>query len=188
MTGSMSDVETIINDHCRRGSRLADLLRRHGAQVRDKALAVADKVAHLQPDRDFIARAAMLHDIGIVWTAAPQIHCHGAHPYVCHGVIGRHLLLQYGLTAHGWVCERHVGVGLTAEEIIARRLPLPVRDMRPVTLEETIICYADKFFSKSGGGKAHTLEEVLADLARFGRAQADRFLAWHRQLNLDSPH
>jgi hypothetical protein len=59
------------------------------------------------------------------------------------------MLEDMGLTAEALICERHVGAGISADEICSRRLPLPNRNMLPVTIEEQIICYADKFFSKS---------------------------------------
>lgn len=175
------DPEAIIAEHYRPGSRLWDLVLSHGRRVRDKALAAAAQVPHLQPDTALIAEAALLHDIGVYWTHAPAIHCHGAHPYVCHGIIGRHLLLQYGLQAHGLVCERHVGAGLTRADIAAQRLPLPLREMVPVTLEEIIVCYADNFFSKTNGGREHDPDAVLAQLGRYGAGPVQRFMRWHRQ-------
>lgn len=177
------DPEAIIDAHYRPGSRLAEIVRGHGRRVRDKALTVAAKVPHLQPDTAFIAQAAMLHDIGIYCTFAPAIDCHGRQPYVCHGIIGRQILAQHGLEAHGLVCERHVGAGIARADIAAQRLPLPMRDMLPVSLEEIIVCYADKFFSKSNGGQAHSLDTVLAGLARYGPDPVERFMRWHRQFN-----
>mgnify|MGYP004420939777 CR=1 FL=1 len=50
------------------------------------------------------------------------------------------------------VCERHTGTGLTDEVIKQRQLPLPAGDYRPETLEEQLICYADKFYSKRHEG------------------------------------
>jgi uncharacterized protein len=156
------------------------LLRRHGRQVAQKALAVADRLAHLNPDRRFLFEAAMLHDVGIFQTDSPALGCHGDAPYVCHGVLGRRLLEDIGLARHALVCERHVGTGLSAEEIRARRLPLPERDMRPVSLEEEVICYADKFFSKNGrtAEDGRSVAEVAALLAAYGPEQADRFRRW----------
>jgi uncharacterized protein len=156
------------------------LLRRHGRQVAQKALAVADRLAHLNPDRRFLFEAAMLHDIGIFQTDAPALGCHGQAPYVCHGVLGRRLLADIDLPRHGLVCERHVGTGLSIEEIRGRHLPLPVRDMRPVSLEEEIICYADKFFSKNGrhNGEGRSVAEVAALLAGYGPEQVARFRRW----------
>jgi hypothetical protein len=48
------------------------------------------------------------------------------------------------------VCERHIGVGISIAEIQHHNLPLPSRDMIPVSIEEQLICYSDKFFSKNG--------------------------------------
>jgi len=39
-------------------------------------------------------------------------------------------------------------MGLTVEDIDNKGFPLPRRDMRPLSLEERIICFADKFYSK----------------------------------------
>lgn len=174
------DPTEILFEHYPADSPLTSTLLRHSEQVRDKALEVAWKVAHLNPDMTFIAEAAMLHDIGIYRTAAPGLGCLGPVPYVCHGVIGRQILETYGLGGHALVCERHVGVGISRQEIRDRNLPLPPRDMLPVSLEEIIICYADKFFSKSNGGTAHCPENIVAELQPFGSEQVDRFLKWHR--------
>jgi uncharacterized protein len=55
--------------------------------------------------------------------------------------------------------------------------------MRPVTMEEKIICYADKFFSKDGrrGQTARSIPEIVAMLRRHGAAHVHRFQAWSRQ-------
>ena len=45
--------------------------------------------------------------------------------------------------------KRHTGAGLTKKEIIEQELPLPQQDFLPETTEEKLICYADKFFSKT---------------------------------------
>jgi uncharacterized protein len=172
----------ILFEHYQEGDPLTRTLLRHCEQVRDKALSVGRKVAHLKPDLAFIAEGAMLHDIGIYRTAAAKIGCLGDAPYVCHGVIGRQILEQYGLNGHALVCERHVGVGISLKEIRDRNLPLPLRDMLPISLEEIIICYADKFFSKSNGGTPHSPEAIVTELQSFGREQVDRFLNWHRLL------
>ncbi len=175
------DPLAIIHVHYRPGLRLTEILLTHGREVREKALAVARHVAHLQPDMDFIAEAALLHDIGIFGTTAPAIECHGTQPYVCHGIIGRQLLEKYGLPAHGLVCERHVGAGITKADIQAQQLPLPLRQMVPDSLEEAIICYADKFFSKAKSGRQRSLKKVIAQLTRYGQDQVDRFMGWHAQ-------
>lgn len=170
----------IIREFYPPGTRLHDLLLSHSRAVAGRALEIAAGLKDLGPDMEFIEEAALLHDIGIYWTDAPGIGCQGTHPYVCHGTIGRDLLENRGLPRHGRVCECHVGVGFSAEEIRACRLPLPVRDMVPVTLEEEIICYADKFFSKKWqpNGRALPFESVLNNLRGYGEDKARRFLQW----------
>ena len=150
------------------------------------ALAVAAKVSHLKPNRVLIEQAAFLHDIGIGQTDAPSLGCHGNQPYVCHGVFGRTIMEKQGQNRIAMICERHVGVGLTATEIQSRKLPLPQRDMLPVTVEEQIICYADKFFSKTGPGAHHkkSFNDIILGLAQFGNGQVSRFGKLHERFGM----
>lgn len=164
-------------------ARLTQLLMDHSRRVADKALDVARQVPHLKTDSTFIFEAAVLHDIGILHTHAPSIHCNGTAPYVCHGVLGRQLLENHGLYAHALVCERHVGTGITTADIQHQNLPLPLRDMQPVTLEETIVCYADKFFSKNKNGAEEDLKAVLDKLTCYGQEKVEAFLKFHRMFN-----
>jgi hypothetical protein len=49
-----------------------------------------------------------------------------------------------------------------------QQLPLPARDMFPLSVEERLICYADKFFSKTDNGRHEkTIDEITAGLARY---------------------
>lgn len=182
----MSSIEPlrIIGDYYPPGSPIYDMLVRHGEQVAAKALTVADHLGTAALiDKPLLHEAAMLHDIGIFMTDTPALGCHGDHPYICHGTLGRELLERHGLDRHALVCERHVGVGLSARDIEQQQLPLPVRDMRPLTIEEEIICYADKFYSKNGRQKpaARSIPEIIAMLRRYGEPPAQRFQAWVRR-------
>jgi uncharacterized protein len=161
-------------------SRCFRILMEHGRLVAGKALAAAARVAHLSPDLDFIQSAAMLHDIGIFLTHSPILDCHGSAPYIRHGIIGRDLLHALDLPRHGLVCERHVGVGISIEDIQRFGLPLPQRDMLPVTIEEQIVCFADKFYSKNGQGESRekSVDEIAASLAAFGEDKVQRFMGW----------
>ncbi len=175
------DPIAVLESCCRPGSQAHAIILAHGLQVRDKALAVARSLKLPAARMAFIAQAALLHDIGIVKTATPELGCHGKLPYVCHGEMGARMLEARGLPQHARVCRTHVGVGLTAEEIKKRHLPLPPRDMLPQSLEEQIICYADKFFSKNGGRpREKSLQQVVSGLRRWGDDKVERFLSWHR--------
>jgi uncharacterized protein len=180
---SAIDADAVLREYYPRGSATYEILKRHGEQVGIKALAVADRPDVGPVDKPFLLEAALLHDIGIFMTDTPALGCHGSHPYICHGVLGRELMETHGLLRHALVCERHVGVGLSARDIEAQQLPLPMRNMQPQTLEEEIICYADKFFSKKGANdlKPRTAAEVAALLGRYGREPVRRFHAWARR-------
>jgi uncharacterized protein len=175
----MDPVE-IIGRHYAPASKSHRILLEHGRLVAEKALAAAARVPHLAPDLAFVESAALLHDIGIFLTDSPTLDCHGREPYIRHGILGREILEALGLPRHGLVCERHVGVGLSAEDIRRSGLPLPERDMRPVTVEEKIICYADKFFSKNGSDtpREKSIAEILESLTPYGSDKVERFLGW----------
>lgn len=172
------DYARIIDKYCEGNDKLRDILTLHSEGVARKALAIADAHPELGLDRDFLLEAAMLHDIGIVKTDAPGIECHGTEPYICHGVLGGEMLRAEGLPRHARVCERHTGAGLTAKEIRDRALPLPAVDLLPETLEEQVICYADKFFSKTRPDEEKTFERAEQSVARHGAEGHERFLKW----------
>jgi uncharacterized protein len=50
----------------------------------------------------------------------------------------------------------------------------------PVTLEEKIICYADKFFSKTNGTREKSTDAVIAQLMPYGLDKVQRFKQWRR--------
>jgi len=170
----------IIEQFYKRDSLAYRILVAHGQLVAKKSIAIAARVAHLNPNVLFIQEAALLHDIGMIFTDSPKIGCRGQHPYVCHGVLGRGLLEELGLHRHALICERHVGVGISREDIRSQQLPLPDRDMLPRSIEEQIICYADKFYSKNGrsAGKEKTVEQIMKKLGEYGSDKTRRFHSW----------
>lgn len=178
------DPETIIRDYYPPGSRSFEILLRHGEIVAKKSLEIADRLRHLSPDLTFIHEAAMLHDVGIFMTRAPSIGCSGEHDYVCHGYLGRKLLEEIGLPRHALVAERHTGAGITRKNIMEQRLSLPVREMVPQSLEETIICVADKFHSKTPppSGTFRTYTKIVKKLDAIDPDHARRFSAWATDL------
>lgn len=173
----------ILAEYCGRGSKVFEILVEHGRQVAGKALTAAGRVAELKPDLYFIEKAAMLHDIGILQTASPMFGCTGKEPYIRHGILGRKLLENIQLPDTALVCERHIGAGISAEDVRRHDLPLPERDMLPVSIEEQLICYADKFYSKNGNGtdlgKEKPVDKILNGLAPYGEDKVNQFKKWH---------
>jgi uncharacterized protein len=159
------------------------LLLVHGHLVARLAIRVVELVEKSESvDRVFVEQAALLHDIGMLFTDTPKLGCHGDRPYITHGIIGAEILRKEGLPRHARVCERHIGVGLSIEDIRDQGLPLPLRDMRPQTLEEKIVAYADLFYSKTRQGM-RTAEMVRTALARHGQHKVIVFDEWHRHFN-----
>ena len=120
----------------------------------------------------------MLHDIGILRCDAPGILCHGTEPYIRHGIIGGQMLREEGWERHARVCERHTGTGLTAWDIEQQQLPLPHEDFMPEELEEQVVCYADKFYSKTHPGSERSVVEAMRALEKFGWDGIRRFQKW----------
>lgn len=175
---------SIIHKYYADNEPLLRLLIHHSRQVTDRALKIAKARPALEIDAEFVARAAMLHDIGVFLTDAPGIHCHGTEPYLMHGYLGAQLMRREGYPDIARVCERHTGTGLTAENIRERQLPLPEGDYRPQTMEEKVICYADKFYSKSHPERVRSITDTAASLEKFGHEGVKIFMGWAEMFEL----
>ncbi len=152
----------------------------HVSLVTAKALKIAKRLNLLPEQLIFIEEDSMLHDIGIVKVQGYNLTSEQAFPYICHAPIGREILEREGLPKHALVAERHVGVGITKEEIITHQFPLPHRDMLPESLEEKIICWADLFFGKDPKKLwlEKSLSEVQKHVERYGKRQVTVFREW----------
>lgn len=181
------DYSKIINHFYPEDNELRRLLLVHSRAVADKALHICDRHPELGADSDFVEAAAMLHDIGIMKCDAPGIFCHGTEPYIRHGIMGAEMLRLLepsgALEPFARVCQRHTGAGITRREVLEQGLPMPLPDddsepYMPETIEEQIVCYADKFFSKTKLDREKTMEEVVRSLAKFGTGGVARFQQW----------
>ena len=144
------DYTTLIAKYYNEDADLRRILIVHSEQVARRALRIAHLHPELSLDETFLYEAAMLHDIGIVRCDAPGICCHGAEPYIRHGIIGAAMLREEGYERHARVCERHTGAGLPLDEI------------------------------KSHLDREKTVEQAAQSLAKFGEAGVKRFLSWSR--------
>ena len=161
------DYLSIINKYYADNDPLRALLLKHSRQVADRCLEIVKKHQKLPVDVQFLEEAAMLHDIGIFRCNAPTIYCYGTEPYLRHGPIGGELLRKEGFPRHARVAERHTGTGLPGYE--------------PETLEEEMVCYADKFYSKSHPDRVLTVAQTAESLERFGHDGVLKFLAWAKR-------
>lgn len=181
----VSDINWIFHKYYSDNPALCRIVRIHSEQVAKKALSIAAK-KNLPLDNKDIYCAAMLHDIGVINCHAPDIYAFGSLPYLRHGIEGKKILEENGLTQYGGVCANHTGAGITAKEIRTNNLPLPEIDLIPKSLLEKLICYADKFFSKSHDlTKEKTIDEIIVQMKKFGDDSLNRFIEMHSLF--DSP-
>ena len=161
--------QQIIDKYYPEGSPLRDIYMRHAHSVADFAEELRQRYApELDPSQ--VRAAAMLHDIGIFLTSAPDIHCLGSAPCIQHGPLGAELLRREG--SPEWaarVAERHTGVGIGT--------------LIPETLLEQLVCYADKFYSKSGTMQRKSLSAVEKSMARFGDDNLAAFRRLHSRFS-----
>lgn len=174
------DALKIIDKYYPIDNELKRTLLTHSKQVCKRALEIAVKHSELALNKDILKNGSLLHDIGIFLTYAPGIHCFGKGHYLLHGFYGGQILRNEGYPNLARICERHTGAGLTKETIIAYNLPLPHEDLLPETNEEKVICYADKFYSKSNLSIEKTSEQAYKSLLKFGEEGTERFLIWDK--------
>ena len=201
------DYLALIHRYYPEDNALRRMLLHHSRQVCARALQIVERHPELGANRNLVEAGAMLHDIGIFLTDAPGIHCHGTAHYILHGSLGAQLLrneakqlkkekqqaeqlneeqlqaIQLQEELHFYealarICERHTGTGLTRQTIIERGLPDPQKDLLPETIEEQIICYADKFYSKSQLERERTIPQTLQSLEKFGDEGVEKFRHW----------
>ena len=173
------NVKEIIDFYYPNDDELKNIYNIHAEKVTSLALEMARRHPELNIDMQFVEEAAMLHDLGIFLTDAPRIYCFGTEAYLCHGYLGGKLLRELGHERHARVCERHTGTGLTKEAIIANGWNLPVKDFVPETIEEQLICFADKFYSKTKYLEtARTLEQVVESMAKISPEAVEKVKEW----------
>ena len=97
------------------------------------------------------------------------------------------MLREEGYPRHARVCERHTGAGISRAQVVAQHLPIPAQDFLPETLEEQLVCYADKFYSKSHLDREKPVEKALKSVSKYGEEGACRFRRWMVVFNEDKP-
>lgn len=167
----------IIDKYYPVGSVAREILIDHSRSVAEKAMGLARLHPEMNLDLAFVEEGGWLHDIGVFKCNAPKIGCFGEHDYICHGYLGADLLREEGLPRHALISERHTGTGISLKMIQEGNLPLPHREYMPVTLEEQLICFSDKFFSKTKLGKEKSVDQVIKSLSKYGTESVDRFKA-----------
>ncbi len=131
-------------------------IRRHSEKVAQKALEIANQITKAKVDKDLIEIGSILHDIGRTKT-------HGFN----HALIGGKILRERGFSEKlAKICETHILGGVDKED--AKEFGLPEKDYLPNSLEEKIICLADKLIA---GTKEVSIEERFNRwFSKYGRS------------------
>jgi len=130
-----------IVSHCQACAKISRMLSERAAE-------------HGHPvNVDAVVAGALLHDIG-----RSQVQT------VSHGYVGAGILEKEGVDGIVVkIVRRHVGAGISAEEALA--LGFPAGDYIPRTLEEKLVCFADKMLD---GDKARPFEEEVKRFVKKG--------------------
>jgi uncharacterized protein (TIGR00295 family) len=139
--------------HWKYGS--SDVVVRHCRAVAQVALVLAEEVQRRggKVEVRVVFAAALLHDIGR--SRVQTVH---------HGLEGSRILADEGVgEAVVQAVRRHVGAGISPTE--AKSLGLPNFDYIPQTLEEALVCFADKMVD---GDRVRPFEEEVRRFERKG--------------------
>ncbi|TFG20241.1 MAG: HDIG domain-containing protein [Promethearchaeota archaeon] len=132
-------------------------VRRHSLKVCEKALEIANKIRKANIDINLIEIGAILHDIG-------RSKTHGFQ----HALLGGKILRGRGFPNEiARICETHILGGLDKED--AKSVGLPNRDYLPETLEEKIVCLADK--SMAGRREVSIDKRFQIWFAKYGKSK-----------------
>lgn len=150
--------EKILRKHAP-NNQVFQIILQHGKAVQRAALSIARAVKKRghKVDLELVKTGAILHDIGR-FTCPP-----GSEDSIKHGIVGGKTLRKEKLLKHAKIAENHLGAGISREEIVKGKLPLPKKDFLPKTVEEKIIAYVDNIVV---GDRLGTVSEVVERFER----------------------
>ncbi|MFA5776697.1 MAG: HD domain-containing protein [Patescibacteria group bacterium] len=134
-------------------------------------LEIAKQLAPNDVNGELLKTGALVHDIGVYKCYDEDLNPDKSlPPYIQHGFIGFDILKNEGFPLE--VCRfavTHTATGFTKEDIERENLPYEKMDYIPVSVEEELVCYADKFHSKYPS--FNTYEEQVERLKKFDPAR-----------------
>jgi uncharacterized protein len=145
----------------------------HSKSVQKEALEIAEDVKkNHEIDIKIVKIGSLLHDIG-------RFRCH-KEKSIRHGIVGGEILRNENLNEYAEIAERHVGVGITIEDIKKQKLDLPLKNLVPETIEQKIITYADNLIF---GSRVGTINEVIERYRKkLGEEYAERIKKSHNEI------
>ena len=152
-----------------------NLVFMHCQIVYDIAVQLIEK-SSLPVDRELVKTGALLHDIGVYPLFGADGKLREGVNYITHGTEGEKILKEEGFPEAIWrFAAHHTGVGLSKQDVIKQKLPLPIADYQAESDEELLIMYADKFHSKTTPPYFNSYEWYRKDIAKFGEDKVNKF-------------
>ncbi|MFI6226339.1 HD domain-containing protein [Micromonospora echinospora] len=160
------DAFDLVYTHCRIVCELAEQL-------------LADQEHGL--DVELVRAGCLLHDIG-VYRLYDSSGGREQGNYVRHGLLGHELLRDLGFPETLCrFCSCHTGMGLSRDDVVRQRIPIPVDDYLAESDEERLVMYADKFHSKRTPPVFVSAATYVSEVRQFGRDKVERFAEMAKQ-------
>lgn len=163
-----------------------DLVWTHSQIVRDVAeqLVVGLEKKNITCNKILVIEGTLLHDIGVYLCFDDELNPDDSLPrYLSHGHQGYDFLKKEGFSDEvARFPLTHTGTGITTEDIVREQMPFKVEDVIPITLEEEIVCYADKFHSKYPS--FNTFDEARVGVEKFDKEKGILMERFKRKFGL----
>ena len=141
-----------------------ELVWTHSDIVRQIAIRLADKLYKdkgIKINREILEAGALLHDLGMYNCYDDELYINSNINPLMHGFVGGEIVRSEDLGEElARFCEVHIGTGLTQEDIKREKLDVEIKDYIPVTLEEELVTYADKFHTKYPAFESYEVTSV----------------------------
>jgi len=163
---------------------LFDMVWTHSNIVSDIAYQLYEhlpKSVRKQVNSELLINGALIHDIGVYLVQFEDFQEDPSLPrYIEHGFVGAKKIRDEGLGGElARFAEAHTGVGLMSSDIQELGIEVPQKDYIPITVEEELVCYADKFHSKYP--RFVTYEEAYEGISKFGVEKEMRLATFKRK-------
>lgn len=131
--------------------KVYNLVYGHCQIVSEISLWCADNIAHeTKIDKKLLQAACLLHDVGSYAFFDNDGNNLNDRLYPQHAILGAKILEDEGVDNRiTSIVATHVLLGLTKKEIIETPWYLPERGYEPNSVEGQLLCYADRFHSKT---------------------------------------
>ncbi len=174
MQYSFADI-TALHKKYAPSDEVYDLVFTHCQIIYDIALQLIEKNS-VAIDRELVRAGALLHDIGVYPLFGSNGKLRPNVQYITHGIEGEKILKKENFPEAIWrFAAHHTGVGLTKQDVINQKLPLPAANYLAESNEELLIMYADKFHSKTTPPYFNSYEWYRQDIAKFGNDKVVKF-------------